>query len=487
MKRRMKKTAAFLLGLFVTGCSVDDMNTDPNSFYETEPETLFVYAEKKIADHLNTPNVNQNNLRLLMQYWQETIYLDESQYNFGRRDIPDQVWDRYYVEVIQNLKQAKKIVGERSTGDATSANRLAVLELLECFAFQELVDTFGDIPYTQANNLDSYPLAKYDGAATIYADLIQRVKAAVGNLDAAAQSWGAADVIYGGDVAKWKKFGNSLLLRLGIALSDVDQPAAKAAIDQAMAGGIFAGNTDNALFAYESSSPNYSQLYENLVAGGRNDYVAGATLLYHMFDTLASPRKVKDPRIDRYFDKHVLPEHRGGRIGAGSPFKDYSHPGQSLYQPSTPARVMTYSEVKFYEAEAIARNIIAGDPAVAYGAAVTASFEEWGLTATDATDYLNSNSYNYVDYADWKQAIGEQAWVAMYDQPDVAWKFFRRLDYPKLPLPVGIHQSADGVVPVRLTYPVSEITSNNSNRTAAATAIGGDKMATRLFWDVSAP
>jgi len=486
MKKHIEKIAALLLVLFA-GCNVDDMNTDPNSFYETQPETLLVYAEKMLADQLNTPNVNQNNFRLLMQYWQETTYLDESQYNFGRRDIPDQAWDRYYVDVVQNLKEARKIVNGRSTGDPVSINRLAILELLECFAFQELVDTFGDIPYTQANDLASYPLPKYDDAATIYADLIQRVKTAVGTLDAGASSWGSSDIIYRGDVAKWQKFGNSLLLRLGIALSDVDNGSAKAAIDQAVAGGILTGNADNALFAYESSSPNYSQLYASLVAGGRNDYVAGATLLYHMFDAQASPKTIKDPRIDRYFDRHGLPDHAGGAIGEASPFKDFSHPGKSLYQPNTPGRIMTFSEVMFYLAEARARGIIPGDPAVAYKEAVTASFEEWGLTATDADGYLNNNSYNYADYADWKQAIGEQAWVAMYDQPDVSWKFFRRLDYPKLPLPTGIHQSAGGVVPVRLTYPIGEITTNNTNRTAAGNAIGGNAMSTRLFWDVSAP
>jgi len=489
MKKYAKKTSILLLALLggFVGCNVDNMNTDPNAFYETEPETLLIYSQKALAGHLNTPNVNRNNFRLVMQYWQETIYAEESNYDFATRNVSNQVWNEYNVYVIQNLKQAKEIVTERSTGDqdAVSKNRLAILEILECFTFQELVDTFGNIPYSQAHDLDNYPLPKYDDAMEIYADLISRVKVAVSDLNTSEPSWGSADIIYGGDVAQWQKFGNSLLLRLGIALSDVNPGLATTTINDAVTGGVFTSNADNALFYYETISPNYSEVYASLVASGRNDYVACKTLIDYMYDSNAD--LIKDPRLDKYFDKHTLANHIGGVPGVPSPFPNHSHIGQILYQPDTPARIITFSEVQFYVAEATARGIIAGDPAIPYKDAIVASFEEWGLTTTDAQNYLNDNSYNYSDYADWKEALGMQSWVAMYDQPYVSWKNFRRLDFPKLISPALAVPAANGVVPTRLIYPVKEITTNNTNRKAAADAIGGDELYTRIFWDVAAP
>jgi len=486
MKKYVKRTYILLLALLghFVGCNVDNMNTDPNSFYETEPETLIIYVEKALANQLSTPNVNLNNFRLVMQYWQETTYLEESRYDFDKRKVYDNVWERYNIGVINNIKQAKKIVNERSTGDAISKNRIAILELLECFTFQELVDTFGNIPYTQAHDIDNYPLPKYDDAMEIYTDLISRVKTAVSDLDTSKPSWDEADIIYGGDVSKWQKFGNSLLLRLGIALSDVNPSLATTTINDAIIGGIFTSNDDNALFAYETSSPNYSALYANLVASGRNDYVACSSIIDHMYDS--DNDIIKDPRLDKYFDKHTLSKYVGGDPGVASPFANFTHVGQILYQPNIPARIMTFSEVMFYVSEATARGIIAGDPAIVYKDAIVASFEEWELNATDVDNYLNDNNYNYSDYADWKEALGMQSWVAMYDQPDVSWKFFRRLDYPKLaPATSAVPQSKG--IPTRLIYPISEQLTNDTNKKAAADAIGGDELYTRIFWDVAAP
>jgi len=489
MKKYAKKTYILLLALLgsFVGCNVDNMNTDPNSFYETEPETLLIFSQKALADHLNTPNVNRNNFRLVMQYWQETIYAEESNYDFATRNVSNQVWNEYNVYVLQNLKQAKKITTERISEDNSkvSKNRIAILELLECFTFQELVDTFGNIPYSEAHDILSYPLPKYDDAMEIYTDLISRVKTAVSDLDTSEPSWDNADIIYGGDVAKWQKFGNSLLLRLGIALSDVNPSLATSTINEAITGGVFTSNVDNALFTYETSSPNYSAVYESLVASGRNDYVACKTIMDYMYNSNLD--LIKDPRVDKYFDKHTLPKHVGGIPGVPSPFPDFSHIGQTLYKPNTSARIMTFSEVMFYVAEATARGIIAGDPAIPYKDAIIASFEEWELTSTDADNYLNDNNYNYSDYADWKEAIGMQSWVAMYDQPYVSWKNFRRLDFPKLIPPALAVTEAGGVVPTRLVYPVKEITTNNTNRKAAADAIGGDELYTRIFWDVATP
>ena len=110
----MKKIIAslILVSLFQS-CDNDALtatNNDPNSYYTTVPSTLVTYAEKQLTDYMNTPSVNINNLRLTMQYWQETTYTDESQYNFVPRTVTDNVWNYLYVRTLKNLDQSKKLV-----------------------------------------------------------------------------------------------------------------------------------------------------------------------------------------------------------------------------------------------------------------------------------------------------------------------------------------------------------------------------------------
>lgn len=89
---------------------MSELNTDPNSFYTTVPSSLVTYAQKQLTDYVTTPDVNINNIRLTMQYWQTTTYQDESRYNFSTRNVSDQVWNRLYVRTFKNLDQARKLI-----------------------------------------------------------------------------------------------------------------------------------------------------------------------------------------------------------------------------------------------------------------------------------------------------------------------------------------------------------------------------------------
>ena len=212
----MKKIiASIILVSLLNSCgreSMEEINTDPNSFYTTVPSSVLTYAQKQLADYVTTPNVNVNNLRLTMQYWQTTTYQDESRYNFSTRNVSNQVWNYLYVRVLKNLDQARKLVleyqptaAEASSWEKTKKNQLAIIDLQQVYAYQILVDTYGDIPYTQSLDVDKYPLPKYDQGKDIYEDLIKRAKADVSNLDATGVSFGAGDKFYSGNVAKWKK------------------------------------------------------------------------------------------------------------------------------------------------------------------------------------------------------------------------------------------------------------------------------------------
>lgn len=550
----MKKIlASILLVSLLQSCgreSMSELNTDPNSYYTTVPSAVLTYAQKQLADFVSTPNVNVNNLRLTTQYWQETTYLDESRYDFSTRNVSDQTWNYLYVRVIKNLDQARKLVlaytptaNEASTWEQTKKNQLAVIELQQVYAFQLLVDLYGDIPYSEASDIDANPLPKYDSGKDIYASLIARTKVAVASLDPAGKSFSSGDKIYNGNVAKWEKFGNSLLLKLGIAIADSDAGLAQSTVQTAITRGVFTSKADDGLLAY-LTSPNYSQLYANLVASNRNDYVSGKTLVDYM-------NASNDVRRDVYFQKNVhylagsvtgvtgstvtytpadtapavapqvgddvfvMPNtkvgtitsisgnsftlsgykpgdivaendlgfgfyYKGGTIGLSSSFNSNSRPGAFAYAQSTPGILLNYTEVAFYLAEASARWNIGGTPAVNYANAVTASFLQWGKTAAEATAYIAAHPY---DATNWKKSIGEQAWVAMYDQSPTSFNFYRRLDYPVLLPAANAVTASNNKVPVRLQYPVSEQTTNPTNYGAGSTAIGGDFLYTKLFWD----
>ncbi|MCT2562559.1 SusD/RagB family nutrient-binding outer membrane lipoprotein [Chryseobacterium herbae] len=465
--------------LFV-GCSTsDDVNIDPHASYNTTPEGLITFAQKELSDYMTTPSVNENNFRLTMQYWQETIYVNESNYDFTNRNVSNNVWTDTYVNTLKNLDQARRIINayvptfqETATWPGIKKNQLAMIDIMQVYTFQVLVDTYGDIPYTQALDIESYPLPKYDKAADVYASLISRLNTDINNLSAASDSFGNGDVFYKGDIGQWKKFGNSLLLKLGIALADVNPSLAQTSVNQAIAGGVMSSPDDDCIFKYLNSSPNENPVYQEVTS--RNDFIAGKTLVDYMKNTA-------DTRISVYYRGPIGGQYIGQVIGAPGAFASFSKPGAFTREPTTSGTLLSSTEVKFYLAEASARWGIGGAPATLYNNAVTSSFTDWGK-ASDAAAYLVAHPY---DPSNWKKSIGEQAWVAMYNQAITSWNFYRRLDYPQLVAPVTAIPNAGGKVPVRLQYPPAEATTNGTNSSAASAAIGGDKLTTKIFWDIN--
>ena len=150
-------------------------------------------------------------------------------------------------------------------------------------------------------------------------------------------------------------------------------------------------------------------------------------------------------------------------------------------EPTAPFVIMDYAQVEFALAEAAARNInVGGTAGEHYNDAITASILSWGGTPTAASTYLNQAGVKYAPSGanDFKQ-IATQQYIALYNRGFDAWNSIRRLDYPVLPAPVN----ALSAFPVRFTYPVLEQNVNTSNYDQAATAIGGDAVTTKLFWD----
>jgi hypothetical protein len=435
-----------------------------------------------LSNTINTPDYNINPFRFYAQYWAATTYPDESQYVIETRSINRFFWDPLYRDVLSDLNEAKRLIttdpfpniADPAVKERVRNNQLAAIEVLEVYTWSVLVDTFGDIPYSEALNAENV-LPKFDDDAAIYNDLFTRLDKAIGMFNTTASGLGTGDLYYGGDIAKWQKFANSLKLRLGMTIADVDAAKAKTLVEQAVAGGVFTSNADNAKLAYLAAAPNTNQLYVSLVQSGRADFVGANTLVDRMIAN-------NDPRLNEYFKPvGTTTTFKGGTYGAPNSYANNSAPGALLENPTLPGMLLTYSEVEFLLAEAVERGFaVPGTAESHYNAGITASIEEWGGTVEEATAYLAQPTVAYATATgDWKQKIGVQKWVALYNQPTQGWKEWRRLDAPNLVKPAA----AISEIPLRMPYPTTEANLNRTNYDAASAAIGGDIVTARIFWD----
>ncbi len=538
---KIKYAIYLILIAFVSSCtdSFEDFNTDKKNPATAPGEALFTNAMKELADQINRPDVNYNIWELWSQYWNETTYTDETNYDLSQRDQPEGIFRICYRRVLKDLSEAVKLISEEPTAnqeeEIIKANKLHIIEVLNVFTYQYLVDVFGAVPYSEALDIGNvYPV--YEIGNVIYDDILIRLEAAINGLDESVESFGSADLIYHGDVGMWKMFANSLKLKIGINLSDVNSPKAQSTIESAVSGGVFTSSSDEALFPYQTSAPNYNPIYANLVASGRNDYVATNTII----DELVVRN---DPRLDDYFDISTirpLPFPRdpdtnaqldavfedgeniilfypqpdgsyaqtfmegpftipaadtttgimvwiGGTYGVGSPWATHAHVAAPILQASFPGLVLTYSEVLFYLAEAAERGYdVGGTGEEFYNAGITESILWWGGSQEDADAYLAfpDVAYQTAD-GDWKRKIAYQSWLASYLNGFLGYTTWRRLDYPVMNITPSNEDIVDQMdIPVRFTFPINEQTLNNANYVAASEAIGGDELLTKIFWDL---
>lgn len=477
-----------VLTAFFAACTdkFEDYNTDQKNPAVVPGEALFSNAQKALVDQVSSTNVNLNVWKLFAQYWTETTYTDEANYDIVQRNIPDLTFREYYRGFLKDFSEAKTLITEKEStstvGEAEKKNKLAIIEIHAVYAYQQLVDIFGNIPYSEANDINNLSPA-YDDAFTVYKDLIARLDAAISQLDEANGSFGSADLIYGGDVTSWKKFANSLKIKIGITIADADETLSKSLIEAAVPG-AFTSSDDNALFQYQTSTPNNNPLNADLVLSGRDDFVPANTIVDIM-------NGLNDPRRAYYFTltdtSSVVGVEKlayfGGVYGSSSPYAQYSHIAPAIHEPDFPGILLTYDEILFYLAEAAERGFNVGATAESlYNSAVTESILFWGGTEAEATAYLAHPSVSYTTaVGTWRQRIGTQAWIAFYTRGLEGYTEWRRLDYPILNIPHTIDNYNE--IPVRFTYPVNEQTLNKKSYTEAASAIGGDELTTKLFWD----
>ena len=463
--------------LFIASACTEDLaslNVETKQPAAIPAPTLFSNAVKSLSGNLASASVNTNVFRFTTSQWAMAVYQDEAQYDFATRAIPNTWWNAMYRDVLADLRESSRLISaDASLLPKEKANKLAILDIMEVYTFGILVNTFGNIPYKEALNA-AILFPKYDDAKTVSADLITRLNADITKLDVNAAGFTSSeDVVYKGSVTKWVKFANTLRMKLAMIVADENASAAKSAVEASDAGAINAAS-DNGLFTYLSASPNQNPLYADIVLGGRQDYIAARDLMVKLAGW-------NDPRKTAYFSTNNAGNYAGGVVGKVNTYVDFSRAGAKVIAADAPYVLADYVETEFLRAEAKERGFnVAGTAEQHYNNAITASIIYWGGTAAQAAAYLEQTDVAYSTAAgNWKQKIGTQKWIALYNRSYETWTELRRLDFPVITAPVN----AKSGFPNRLTYPNTEQTLNGTSYTAAASAIGGDVVTTKLFWD----
>lgn len=484
MKKYISKvflSVALILALFACTDDFKEMNVSPNDLTQVPYSTLVTSAQNSILREYNP--ILGGGPAGWARYNARDVYVHGDRYagtgegtNFNQ-----------YSGHLKDLQVAMN----KATA-ANDANWVAIAKIMTAYAYQNITDMYGDIPYSEALKADDpekpiiFP--KYDSQKSIYTDLIVKLKAANDMIDV-SKKVSAADLVFAGDMMKWKRFANSLLLRIYMRMSRVEAATAKAGIEE------IAGNptkypvinsTANAAFKYWlPTDATYRSPY--YMVPGQEAIQETATEAY-IVDFMKARNDMA--RLAVYAEKAANSgEYVGlplGTLGVTTP--SLSIMGiKEFRSDNSPTRIMRYSEVLFIYAEAALNGWNVGMTAeAAYNAAIQASFDEYKLPIGN---YLSEPKVKFSGAANQRELIGDQKWCALYPDGNQGWAEVRRTGYPTYVAtkePIGSVYPGKGTIK-RHPYPYAEAINNPDNLAAAKTAQPGivdEKFGKGVWWDI---
>lgn len=458
----------------------EEINTDPNNPVEISPALLLPNAIQTVVDRYWGHSTRYERLNIdaamcWVQHLSRNIYINAEGDSYEiPLTISSGTWNKIFTESLVNLERIENL----SAPDAAYANTnyVGVALVMKAFAFSYLTDVFGPIPYSEALQGTAEVTInspKYDSMEEIYAGLLVDLEEANAHLVVGGPPI-SGDILFYGNILRWKKFANSLALRIANR-----QAAKKPAESRAIMSKILADPAKYPVFASQDES---AQLRHFDVIGSRNkmfdvfstrsDWNVSSTLI----DQLLA---LDDERITVYAQPLANGTYVGlpnGLTDAAAGTFNASTIGTKYLSPIAPSLLMTYPELLFIKAEAAFDGDIQGDAGALLKEAISASFSEHGLTMP--ADYMGRIGTVT------KETIMTQKWLALFGQGVEAWAEYRRTGYPVMPPP---HPNAvfsnDGVLPTRIEYPTSEYSLNQTNLTEGVSKLGGpDNMRTPLWW-----
>lgn len=454
-----------------------DTNTNPNGTPTAITKGLFTRAIAELGGKEGGAAVAMlTRPSYYAQYFAETQYPSASLY-----DIPQAEFAGFYSGYLYDLQNIINLNTDEATkgtvlASGSNANQIATARIMKAYAFWTITDRWGDIPYSEA--LQGLPQApKYDTQEAIYADLLKELREAVDQFDGGQPMGG--DIVFNGNIGKWKKFANSVRAQIALRMSKVYPNAGGLAANEfssaiTHAAGTISTNDDNFVLAYTSAYQN--PWYATYVVSGRVDDAIASTIT----DKLSS---LNDPRLANYGSAPEGFPYGLDRPNAIAVPEGY---GLILKGKNTLATdgvtFMSAAAVLFARAEAAELGWTSENAGVLYAQAVTASLNQYGYDDAAATSYLAQPSVAY-GTTDHLKKIGTQKWLAIYPDGLQGWSEWRRTGYPEL-TPTSYHVNDSGEIPRRYVYGSGEYGNNKANvEEAAGRMTDGDSQDSHMWWD----
>jgi len=532
----MKKPFLFIAltaALWSTSCSedhLDEVNTNPNaaSADNLNPNYLLTdgqlgYANTGYAQLLYQAPAIQALASTFSYYGNGDKYTNSG----GFTGYQALIFNNGYT-ALSRLQQAISVANTQSP--ERFANVIAISNIMKVMIFQRITDTYGDIPYSQALMAsEGITMPAYDKQETIYPALLTQLETAINSLDAAAPL-ATGDLLYGGNVAQWKKLGYSLMVRVAMRMTKVNPTLARTWTEKAAAGGTMAATSDNAIAQTDAANGDT----QNASSGAlltTDDFreVKWSKTLIDYLRTTSDPRLGAiaeipqagvtnnanqgltgntDPAAQRGlpngydlaggdFDIRKRTDYPGG-TGTGSniaPLGNYSRPRVNVYiKRNAPNFLLTYAETELLLAEAATRGWSVGATAATHYAnglrsaleSLTQMDPAATIPAATITSYVAANPLTTASATAAYKQINEQYWLETSTTFNFieGWNNWRRSGYPEL-TPVNYPGNVtNGTIPRRIVYPSTEISNNPSGYQSGVSSLsGGDLLTSRVWWD----
>jgi hypothetical protein len=476
--KRFKNIFTFLVvSTLIMGCTKDfeEINTDPNKIEKISPGTLLNPIIYEVTA-FNTGRADAFTFDIM----QVQIPFPSVAGGIHRYDVSESAgnstWNTYY-RWLNNVKEMRA-----AAVAAQDPNYEAIALTLNAWIYSNLTDSFGDVPMSEAVKGDEGLYTPvFDTQQQIYTTLLADLEKANSLYVTTRAMIYGTDILYGNNVGLWKKFTNSLRMRLLLRVSrkaEMDSYTKLAAIiNNPTANPVFTSNADAAILKITGVAPNLSPW------GRAIDFTTfRASAAFHI-DNL---NDFNDPRLARW---NTMARNAGGTatIGYRGIPSAYAGPeSQFAYQPSNAnvalatapmvGVIMSYAEVELIKAELAQKGRISGSAQTFYQNGVKAAIEQWG--AVMPANYFSNPKAAYDGTL---ERIMLQKYYALYFNDYQQWFEYRRTGLPVLPKGAGLMNG--GNMPVRFKYPTTVVTNNNANYKKAVTSMGGDDINTKVWWE----
>ena len=472
------RIAIFLIAIMaMVSCtdSFEGINENPNVPTDVNPRFLLTQVIRSSVNNYLSHNYRFANEAV--QYSARNIFGEIQRYEWEPA-MSNPFWNGAY-------NQAANLVDIKSRAESLDHDNFkAVAIILESWLYSTLTDTYGDIPYREAGlGINGINQPVYDSQDEIYTSILSNLKEASEMINPAGKPI-AGDILYNNDLNKWKKFANSLRLRLLMRASDKNIGAAaqiQEIINNPNQYPVFTSNNDNAVLQYLESQPN---VFPPSVDRASSFEVFKASEF--LVNTL---KELDDPRLTVFAQPtpNSLANGSPEFVGLPSGLSEAAAAGFNggdAFQSVIGARfftanqadafLMTYPEVQFILAEAAQKDLISGDAEDYYIQAIEASFDYWDVEMP--AGYLEQAD---VTYDESLQKIILQKYLHNYFTGSEAWFDLRRTGYPQLP--IGPSVANNQQLPLRMYYPVIEQSLNEENYKEAVSRLGNDDINAKMW------